>query len=82
MNEVNYFAKCPNFLKKYLFSMSVQKNPVVVVCIYYSFFFLKKIVFPFSEKKKKDWLQFIWKKRIGYNFKENFFKKNNSFNSK
>ena len=42
MNEVNYFAKYPNFLKKYLFSISVQKNPVVVVCIYYSFFFLKK----------------------------------------
>ena len=60
MNEVNYFAKCPNFLKKYLFRKSVQKNPVVVVCIYYSFFFFKKIIFPFSEKKK-----------IGYNLSEN-----------
>ena len=66
MNEVNYFAKCPNFLKKYLFSISVQKNPVVVVCIYYSFFFLKIFFSPFSEQKE-DWLQFIWKKRIGYN---------------
>ena len=73
MNEVNYFAKCPNFLKKYLFSISVQKNPVVVVCIYYSFFLKKtKIFFLFSEKKeerlvtiylkKKDWLQL--KKKI------------------
>ena len=43
MNEVNYFAKCPNFLKKYFFNKSVQKNLVVVVCIYGSFLlFLKK----------------------------------------
>ena len=43
MNEVNYFAKCPNFLKKYFFNKSVQKNPVVVVYIYGSFLlFLKK----------------------------------------
>ena len=42
MNEVNYFAKCPNFLKKYFFNKYVQKNPVVVVCIYYSFFLKKK----------------------------------------
>ena len=60
MNEVNYFAKCPNFLKKYLFSISVQKNPVLVVCIYYSFFFLKKNFFPIFWEKKK----------IGYNLSE------------
>ena len=43
MNEVNYFAKYPNFLKKYFFKKSVQKNPVIVVCIYDSFpLFLRK----------------------------------------
>ena len=39
MNEVNYFAKCPNFLKKYFFNKYVEKNPVVVFCICYNSFF-------------------------------------------
>ena len=44
----------------------------------------KKIMKYFSHflKKKKDCLQFIWKKRIGYNFLKKNFKKNNSFSSK
>ena len=30
IKEVNYFAKCPNFLKKYFFNKYMQINPVVV----------------------------------------------------
>ena len=72
MNEVNYFAKCPNFLKKHLFSISVQKNPVVVVCIYYSFFLKKKNFFPIFWKKKIGY-NLSEKKRISYKFKKKFF---------
>ena len=78
MNEVNYFAKCPNFLKKYFFNKSVQKNLVVVVCIYYSFLlFLKKyniLFFSFfylnTEKLS------LYKKKIYFLISVRFKKKN------
>ena len=78
MNEVNYFAKCPNFLKKYFFNKSVQKNPVVVVCIYGSFLlFLKKynilyFIFFFI------WLlkNYLYKKKIYFLISVRFKKKN------
>ena len=36
MNEVNYFAKCPNFLKKYFFNKSVQLYPVIQLYFVYA----------------------------------------------
>ena len=77
MNEVNYFAKCPNFLKKYFFNKSVQKNPVVVVCIYYSFLlFLKKYNILFSFFFIWILKNYLYKKKIYFLISVRFKKKN------
>ena len=78
MNEVNYFAKCPNFLKKYFFNKSVQKNPVVVVCIYYSFLlFLKKYNILYFILFFFIWLlkNYLYKKKIYFLISVRFKKK-------